>query len=147
MNKELLKNTLVEIQQNIVKELEENKVSKHSLVDLDEGDTIDPEDTARQYEFGEMEQMIKVQLNKAQRNLEKLETIDFGPKSTVTSGAFVETDKFNFFIGFSTIPFDCDGVHVVGISQESPIYPIMANKKAGDKFSFCGNNYTIQNII
>lgn len=146
MNKENIKNKLFELQENIVKELLEKMATSHSMVDIDEDDTRDPEDFSHQYESGEIEQLMRVQLNKEQRNLDKLKTIDFGPKNTVCCGAVVKTNQFNFFIGFATIPFDVDDLHIVGISNESPIYAIMANKKAGDTFSFRGNDYSIEKI-
>ena len=146
MNKEEIKAKLFELQTNLVNELQEKVKTSHSMVDIDETDTIDPEDFSHQYESGEMEQLMKVQLNKEKGNLEKLNTIDFGPKDTVACGALVKTNQFNFFIGLPTIPFDVKGDHIVGISNESPIYAIMANKKEGDAFSFRGNDYKIEKI-
>ena len=89
---------------------------------------------------------MKVQLNKAKRSLDLLNSIDFSPKTSVESGAYVKTNKFNFFIGFATVPFDVDGKHIVGISMESPICPIMLGKKVGDQFSFSGVDYEIEKI-
>lgn len=146
MNKENVKNKLFELQEILVKELEEKVSTTHSMVDIDEGDTMDPEDFSHQYESGEMEQLMKVQLNKEKGNWEKLKTIDFGPKTSVSCGALVKTNKFNFFIGLPTVPFDVDNTHIVGISNESPIYAIMVNKKEGDEFSFRGNDYKIEKI-
>lgn len=146
MNKENIKNKLFETQELLVKELQEKVSTSHSMVDIDEDDTLDPEDFSHQFESGEMEQLFKVQLNKEKGNLEKLKSIDFSPKSTVTCGALVQTNQFNFFVGLATVPFDADGNHIVGISNESPIYAIMANKKEGDEFSFRGNDYKIDKI-
>jgi hypothetical protein len=147
MNKEAIKDKLFELQENLVKELSEKINTVHSMVDIDESDTVDPEDFSHQYESGEMEQLMRVQMNKEQGNLEKLKSIDFGPKNTVSCGALVQTNQFNFLIGFATVPFEVDGSQIVGISNESPIYAIMATMKSGDSFSFRGNNYTIENII
>jgi len=146
MNKEEIKTKLFELQNNLINELQEKVETSHSMVDIDEGDTVDPEDFSHQYESGEMEQLMKVQLNKEKGNLDKLRTIDFGLKKEVACGALVKTNQFNFFIGLPTIPFDVNGERIVGISNESPIYAIMANKKEGDNFSFRGNNYRIEKI-
>lgn len=147
MNKEAIKSKLFELQENLVNELSEKINTVHSMVDIDEGDTMDPEDFSHQYESGEMEQLMRVQLNREKGNLEKLKSIDFGPKNTVSSGAIVQTNLFNFLIGFATVPFEVDGLHIVGISNESPLYPIIANRKTGESFSFRGNNYTIENVL
>lgn len=147
MNKEVIKNRLYELQENLVNELAEKISTVHSMVDIDEGNTLDPEDFSHQYESGEMEQLMRVQLNREKGNFEKLKSIDFGPKNSVCCGAIVQTNLFNFLIGFATVPFEVDGKQIVGISNDSPLYPIMANRKSGESFSFRGNNYTIENIL
>ena len=146
MNKEHMKEVLFAMQENIVRELQEKVEMTHSIVDIDEDDTHDPEDYSHQYESGEMEQLMRVQLNKAKRNLDLLKSIDFSEKTSIEPGAYVETNKFNFLIGFTTVPFDVEDKHIVGISTESPIYPIMLGKKVGDAFSFSGVNYEIKSI-
>ena len=146
MNKENIKAKLFQMQENIIMELSEKIETSHSMTDVDEDNTLDPDDYSHQFEASEMEQLIKVQLNKAKGNLERLKTIDFSPKTAVAPGALVQTPRFNFFIGFATVPFDSEGKHIVGISTESPIYSIMNGKKTGDKFSFCGIDYEISKI-
>ena len=146
MNKEHIKEMLFTMQENIIREFKEKVEVTHGVVDIDEDDTHDPDDYSHQYESAELEQLMKVQLNKSKRCLDLLKSIDFSPKTSVESGAYVETNKFNFFIGFATVPFDVDGKHIVGISMDSPICPIMLGKKEGDKFSFSGVDYVIENI-
>lgn len=146
MNKSAIKETMIAHQEEIINELVEKVDTVHTMSDIDEEETHDPEDFSHQFEAGEMEQLIKVQLNKAKSALDFLKSIDFGPKNTVTSGAVVKTNKMKFFIGFSTVPFDVNDDHIVGISLSSPIYPIMANKKVGDNFTFSGIDYNIEAI-
>lgn len=146
MNKTELKEKLVEIQESIVKELEEKISATHSMVDIDEDSTHDPEDFSHQYESGEFEQLVRTQLNKAKVDLTTLMEMDFSSTDKVQAGAFVQTEKFNFIIGFPTVPFDMNGLHIVGVSKASPIYPFMIGKKAGDSFEFSGKKYVIQQI-
>lgn len=146
MNKEILKSKLYKVQENIIHELEEKVNLSHSVVDLDEDNTLDPEDYSHQYESGEMESLFKVQLANAKMDYSRLKNIDFSPKDCVCDGAFVQTNKFNFFIGFSTVPFDVEDTHIIGISHGSPIFKIMDGKKKGDTFSFHEINYNIENI-
>jgi hypothetical protein len=146
MNKESIKTTIFQTQESIISELSEKIETSHSMVDVDEGDTLDPEDYSHQYESGEIENLMKVQLAKAKQNLTQLKSIDFSKKDTVTPGAIVQTPRFNFFIGLATVPFDADGLHIVGISIDSPIYSVMNGKKEGDKFSFSGIDYEITKI-
>jgi hypothetical protein len=146
MNKEALKSKLISIQEITILELSEKVEMQHSMVDIDEDDTMDPEDFSHQYESGEMEQIMKSQLANAKRGLKILNDIDFSEKTKIEPGAFVQTNKFNFFIGFSTVPFDVDDTHIIGISTYSPIYTSMENKKVGDSYSFNGVDYQIEKI-
>lgn len=146
MNKKILKEKLFNVQENIIRELEEKMNLSHSVVDLDEDSTLDPEDYSHQYESGELESLFKVQLVNAKMDYSRLKKIDFSPKDSVCDGALVQTNKFNFIIGFSTVPFDLEDKHIIGISHGSPIFKIMENKKKGDAFSFHGINYKIENI-
>ena len=142
-----MKAKLFTMQENAINELQEKIEVTHTMVDIDEDDTLDPDDYSHQYETGEIEQLMKVQLNKSKRNLDRLKSLDFEKRNTIGPGAYIETDQFNFFIGLATVPFDVDGKHVIGISLGSPIYTMMVDKKEGDTFSFCGVNYEIKSII
>lgn len=146
MNKQTIKNYLLKQQSQLVAELKERTQTLHTSVDLDEDNTLDPEDYSHQYESQEMEQMIKVQQNRASRGLELLASIDISTKSTAETGALIETDTLNFFIGYPTIPFEMDNKRYVGISMGSPIYAIMSGKCAGDQFQYAGKEYNIINI-
>lgn len=146
MNKTAIKEELIRMQNKIIHELEEKVRTTHSMVDIDETNTLDPEDFSHQYESAEMEQLMKVQLNRAKRNLDILNSLDFSEKNAIEPGAYVETNKFNFLIGFTTVPFDVNGKHIVGISIDSPIYSIMLGRKSGETFEFCGAHYVIEQI-
>jgi len=137
----------MEQQSTLVGELKEQTTTLHTMVDIDESDVIDPEDYSHQYESQELEQMIKVQLNRASRGLEVLASLDISPKNKVETGAIIETDTLAFFIGYPTIPFEIDNRRLVGISTNSPIYALMNGKRKGDNFSYAGNDYTIKNIF
>lgn len=146
MNKKEIYEHLIVAQKNIIAELESQISIKHTMVDIDEDDTIDPEDYSHQYESQEIEQMIKAQRNRSKADLTVLESLDISPKNTVSKGALVETDKVVFFIGFAAIPFDWSGRHIVGISLNSPIFSIMANKVENNSFSYGGQSYKIEKI-
>lgn len=146
MNKEKLKNTLIQNQELIIKELSGKIDFTHEMVDLDELDVIEPEDLSHSNEAGELNQLMLIQLQKAQRDLDTLKNMDFSPKRKVEAGAFVQTEKFNFIVGFPTIPFDFEGMHIVGVSMASPIFPFMTGKTIGEQFEFSGSKYVINHI-
>lgn len=146
MNKQLVKNFLIEQQATLIKELQDQTNTIHTMVDIDESDTMDPEDLSHQYESHEMEQMIKIQKNRAERGMEVIASLDISPKTCVEVGAIIDTESLTFIIGYATLPFELEGRRFVGISTNSPIYAMMGGKKANDSFTYAGNNYTITNI-
>ncbi|MFT6500086.1 MAG: hypothetical protein ACJASQ_000193 [Crocinitomicaceae bacterium] len=146
MNKNSIREKMLSHQQTIIAELSQRISSLHTMVDIDEESTHDPEDYSHQFESQELEHLIKVQLNKAKSGLQQLESIDFNPKNTITTGSIVVTDKVVFFIGFSMVPFKVGTDKIVSISINSPIYSLMANKVEGDQFTHAGNSFTVEKI-
>jgi hypothetical protein len=146
MNKTELKKVLIEIQNKSISSLTEKIDTTHSMVDVDEADTVDPEDLSHQSESMESEHLFRNQLSKAKADLNLIEQIDFSPKSKVEPGAFIKTEKFNFIVACATTPFDYNGMHITGISVESPIYKEMKGLESNSTFSLSGNNYKIIEI-
>ena len=146
MNKDKVKNRLFELQDSIIETLREKIETTHTMVDIDEEDTIDPEDFSHQHESGVVKRLITDQLVKELKNLEQLKQIDFNEKQSVMPGAIVKTNSFNFFIGLATLPFEVDEERIIGISTASPIYALLAHKEEGEGFSFRGNDYIINSI-
>lgn len=138
---------MTQLQRELTQEFADKISTLHSLVDLDEGDILDPEDFSHQHTSGEMEQLMRVQLNRAQRCLDKLSMMDFTSKKTVQPGAYLETEEFNCIVCFATAPFECCGKTIVGISLDSPLYVAMLGKRIGESFSYAGKNYTLSTIL
>lgn len=134
------------MQDEFIKELTEKVTTTHSMVDLDEEATMDPEDFSHQYESGEIEELFKVQLKKAKYDRKILNEMDFSPKSKVEDGAFVVTDKLNILVGFPATPFDFEDYHIVGVSKDAPLYPFLRDKKEGETFSYSGRLFEINKI-
>lgn len=147
MNKVKLQEKIIEIQTLIVSELKEKIDSSLSMIDIDETDTIDPEDLSHQSESLDMKNLFEQKLNKAQIELDTLLHMDFSEKKEAIPGALVTTENFHFLIGFATIPFEFDGKRIVGVSIDSPIYPEIKGKVVGDRFSYSENNYKILAIL
>jgi transcription elongation factor GreA len=146
MSKELIIKTLIRTQNQVIVDLKE-RISVGKLAsDIDEDNTLDPEDYSHQNESVEMNQLLTVQLEKAENDLAKLQAIEFSPKSKIEIGALVKTNQFSFVIGIATFPFNVDGNQYVGISVDAPIYSIMKDKIEGETFSFVNNIYQIVSI-
>ena len=65
----------------------------------------------------------------------------------VQPGAIVITHRGAFFISVATSHFEVNGIQVIGMSPDAPIYKVMNDKKKGDRFIFNGNDYDIEDLF
>ena len=85
MNKKHLKESIIAAQKQLISELKEKIDSSLTMVDIDETDTIDPEDLSHQSESLEIKNLFEQKLNKAQIELDTLIHMDFSEKKEATS--------------------------------------------------------------
>ena len=147
MNKE-------EVLQIITRQLESNiKEITNSLEDykaasnLDEGDTMDPEDFSQQSEQKEMQYQMQIQLDNARAGLSRLKEFSGKQFSVAKSGALVETDKNWILLGVPIPSLKVGDKELLGISPESPAYHVLNGKTKGDSFTLGKNSYTIIAIL
>ncbi len=95
--------------------------------------------------------LLADQLQLANRELEELRKIesyrDRHHHAKIEYGCVVITNKECFFVAASLERFLVDGMSVIGISVQSPIYLEMKGKETGDSFSFNGITYKIEEIL
>lgn len=147
IDKEQLKQKLISLQNALITSIEDKISTTQSMVDVDESDTIDTEDLSHQAESAETKHLFVRQLLKAEEDLRTLKKIDFSDKQKAMPGALVQTDKFNFIVASATTPFDYNGMHITGISIESPIYKQMKDLASGERFTLSGHEYRIKAIF
>lgn len=146
MNKEIIINKLFSIQDKVINDLKERISVVKVAADLDEDETIDLDEFSQQNESNEMNELLLHQLEKAEKDKLRLNSINFREKSAIELGAVVKTDQFSFVVGIATFPFNIEGNQFVGISLEAPIYSMMKGKVTGESFSFANNLYKIVSI-
>lgn len=146
IDKNALKKVMISNYEHIIKELKAELAIKKGSSDLDENDTLDPEDYSTQTVSNVMVDLLKEQVAKTKKDLERIQQIDFSPKEEANVGAIVTTDMFNFFLGVATVPFLYDHKQIVGVSVSAPIFVNIKGKKVGDTFTFSGHLYTIHSI-
>lgn len=73
-------------------------------------------------------------LHQKHRNV--IEALLFGPKAVVEPGAVVNVNGRYFVIAVPTQMISIDGIDIIGISVESPLYEVMAGLRAGETFEF-----------
>jgi hypothetical protein len=141
-----LQKAMLTMYETIIHDLREELKAKDSLANMDEDNTLDPEDFSNQTESREMKMLLQKQLDKALFDYEKVKNIDFSEKTEAGVGALVTTDMFNFILGVATTPFLFGNMQVVGVSTEAPIYRNLLGRKVGDSFQFSGNQYNINQV-
>ena len=146
IDKNALKKVMISNYENIITELREELATKKGSSDLDENDTLDPEDYSTQTVSNVMIDLLKEQIVKTEKDLERIKQIDFSAKDEATVGALVTTDMFNFFLGVATVPFLYEHKQIVGVSVNAPIFVNIKGKKVGDSFNFSGHQYNIHTI-
>ena len=146
IDKKALKKVMISNYENIIAELKEELATKKGSSDLDENDTLDPEDYSTQTVSNVMVDLLQEQVAKTKKDLERIQQIDFSPKEEAMVGAIVTTDMFNFFLGVATVPFLYEHKQIVGVSVSAPIFVNIKGKKVGDTFTFSGHLYTIHSI-
>lgn len=143
MNKnEIIKSIINE--QNVVISTIENSVSRYkNASDIDENDSIDPEDFSHQDEAKEMQLRYEQILVQAKNNLDFLETYKNKETTKIELGSLIETEYLYIFIGISLQQFKLNGKNVIAISEEAPIYNSIKEKTIGEKITIG----TIENTI
>ena len=141
-----LQKTMLTMYETIISDLKEELKVKETLANIDEDNTLDPEDYSNQTVSKEMKMLLQKQLDKALFDFEKVKNMDFSEKSEALVGALVTTDMFNFILGVATTPFLFGNMQIVGVSTEAPIFSSLLGRKAGDSFQFSGHQYNINYI-
>lgn len=143
MNKnEIIKSIINE--QNVVISTIENSVSRYkNASDIDENDSIDPEDFSHQDEAKEMQLRYEQILVQAKNSLDFLETYKNKETTKIELGSLIETEDLYIFIGISLQQFMLNGKNVIAISEEAPIYNSIKEKTIGEKITIG----TIENTI
>jgi hypothetical protein len=141
-----LQKAMLSMYETIIHDLKAELNLKESLANIDEDNTLDPEDYSNQTVSKEMKMLLQKQLDKALYDFEKVKKMDFSEKSEAVVGALVTTDMFNFILGVATTPFLFGNMQIVGVSTEAPIFSSLLGRKVGDSFQFSGNQYNINQV-
>lgn len=130
----------------VILDIEQMLESIRKAKDLDEEDTRDIDDLARQDEDSNLHNSIELQLQKVLIKQNTLQSLDLTEKEAIFSGSVVITDQNNFFISVPNPEFDIDNTSFIGIGTDAPIYLFMKGKKKGDAFKYGKKIYTIKEV-
>lgn len=146
MNKIKILEQIVKEQSKTLANLTASIQKYKSASDMDEDDTLDPEDYSHQGEAREMKMRMEQLLLKESKNLELIEKCLSIENEEVAFGALLDLDSKYIFVGVSIHPFSFEGKEVYSISTEAPIFQLIKGKKVNELIELGTNSYTIKSI-
>ncbi|MDO5616205.1 MAG: hypothetical protein Q4G16_08445 [Cruoricaptor ignavus] len=147
MKREDILGRIIEEQERVISNLQ-HSVERYKIAsDLDEDDTSDPDDLARQTEAKDMQLRYEKMLHKEKQDLAFVLAEKNKTYTEIEMGALVETDKNYFFMAVPLPKFVIDGKDIFCISSEAPIFSKLKGKKIGDKIEVGNNILEIKNIL
>ncbi|MFN8325111.1 hypothetical protein [Flavobacterium sp.] len=134
-------------QKQIISNLEQTIAHYHLDSNLDEDDTLDPEDYSHQDEASEMKFRLKEILNKAKTDYNFIQNNLNSVHQSIENGALIKIEENGYiFIGVSIPPFVADNNKIITISEKAPIFSNIKDLLVGDKITIGNKTYTIITI-
>ncbi len=147
MKREEILDKIIEEQQRVIDNLQQSVERYKTASDLDEDDTSDPDDLARQTEAKDMQLRYEKMLAKEKKDMAFVQGEKDKSYTQAELGALIETDKNYFFMAVPLPKFNVNGKEVFCISQEAPIFQKLKGKKVGDQLEIGQNIFEIKSIF
>ena len=147
MDKERVKQTMLELEQQQFEASKEAYLDYVSSARLDRTEPIEDDELAQAFFASDLSEAFDEPVHAHADKIAKLQRIDFGPKSSVEEGAIVKVAGRQFVVAVATGRFTCDGNELIGISTASPLYAAIEGKTAGDTCTFNGREIRIEAVI
>ena len=106
----------------------------------------DAESHSLNVQDAELAEGLAAPLQSAQDAMARLQEVDFGPKSTVAPGAVLQVGGQWFVVAVATRSFQADGVSLMGISSDSPLYQAAQGKSAGESVQWADHRHRIDHV-
>ena len=145
-NKDHIRETMLSLETSALHSARGTYLAYVSTARLDRSEPIENDEQAQAEVASDLAEALDDTLHDYDDKLEKLEMIDFGPKSAVSEGAVVKLSGRYFVIAVSTSKFSCRGRELMGISTMAPIFKAIEGARAGDTVTFNGKNVTVEEV-
>lgn len=146
MNKQIVKQTMLSLEARDLESAREKYLEYVASARLDRSEPIEDDEQAQAELASDLSEAFDDTVHSHSDKIEKLSTIDFGPKSKVEEGAMLKLHGRFFVVAVPTAKFACDGNEIMGISTQAPIYAELEGKRAGDTVSFNGRDLVIEEV-
>ena len=145
-NKDHIRETMLSLEAAALHSARDNYLDYVPTARLDRSEPIENDEQAQAEVASDFAEALDDTLHDYTDKLEKLRTIDFGPKSAVNEGAVVKLSGRHFVIAVSTSKFTCQGRELMGISMMAPIFEAIEGARAGDTVQFNGRDLTVEDV-
>lgn len=132
LDKNTLRSRLIEELNTALSDLRSEIASVHAGVDIDEEETLNPEDFAHQSESSNLELSLIHRVAVLESQLAIAHVLPTRTMPTIGPGSLVITSNHYLYVSVAAHPFVIDKHMVVPISLDSPIYPKMKSNTVGD---------------
>lgn len=145
-DKDHVRETMLSLETAALQSARENYLDYVATARLDRSETIENDEQAQAEVASDLAEALDDTLDDYADKLDKLRTIDFGPKSAVTEGALVRLSGRYFVIAVSTSKFVCHGQELMGISTTAPIYEAIEGARPGETVEFKGRSLLVEEV-
>ena len=145
-NKDHLRDTMLSLETAALRSARENYLNYVSTARVDRTEPVENDELAQAEVASDFAEALDDTLDDYADKIEKLRTIDFGPKSTVGEGAVVKLSGRYFVIAVSTGKFTCRGREFMGISTMAPIFEALEGARAGETVRFNGRDLIVEEV-
>lgn len=143
MDKQRVKQTMLELEQQHFNESREAYLGYVSSARLDRTEPIENDEQAQAEFASDLSEAFDQPVHAHTDKIAKLHQIDFGPKDRVEEGAIIKLMDRHFVIAVATDRFDCDGTELMGVSTQAPLFQAIEGKSAGDSCTFNGRHFVV----
>ena len=143
MDKAKILSAIIDEQEKVINNLKASIERYKQESNMDEDNTLDPDDYARQNEAKDMQLRYEKLLLTAQKNWNILEKAKSENYTEIEIGTLIETDKNYIFVGVSVPIFKYAEKDVISVSEDAPIFKTLKSKKIGENLEFGKNIFKI----
>ena len=145
-NKDHIRETMLSLETAALQSARDKYLDYVSTARLDRSEPIENDEQAQAEIASDFAEALDDTLDDYADKLDKLRTIDFGPKTAVTEGAVIKLSGRYFVVAVSTDKFVCHGRELMGISTMAPIFEVIDWAQAGETVQFNGRELKVEAV-
>jgi hypothetical protein len=147
VDKKRVKQRMLELEQQSFETSREDYVQFVSSARLDRSEPIENDEQAQAEFASDLSEAFDQPVHAHAEKIRTLRNIDFGPKLKVEEGAIVKMMGRWFVVAVATDRFVCEGVEMMGVSAQAPLFQAIEGKSAGETLTFDGRDLVVDLVI